>query len=118
MEAHSALELTSYPIFEAATQENISRDLIEQARKFYLPTPSMGEEDKWVDQEEFGDAYHFRHWRVLTPEAFNELRAAIRKEKRQRREVWESWIKVLVAVVTILTGLVGAAIGLASVLKK
>lgn len=105
-------------IIDATIQENISRDLIQQAQKLHVPTSGVGGKNKWMEQEEFGDAYHFRHWRVLSPEAFSELRTAIREEKRQRRKTWAFWVKLAGIIITALTGLIGAAIGLVSVLKK
>ena len=44
-------------------------------------------------------------------------RAAIRNEKRARRETVEWWVKIIGGFITIVTGLVGALIGLISVLK-
>ena len=46
-----------------------------------------------------------------------ELRATIRKEEKERREVFEWWVKVIGGFITIGTGLVGALIGLVSVWK-
>jgi hypothetical protein len=40
-----------------------------------------------------------------------ELRSAIRKEKKERREVWQSWAALSI-------GLTGALIGLVAALKK
>ncbi len=55
---------------------------------------------------------------MLTPEAMTELRAAIRKERRERRETVDSWAKIIGRIITICTGLVGAIIGLVAVWKK
>jgi len=54
---------------------------------------------------------------VLTTEAITELRTAIRKEKRERRETVESWLKIIGGFIGVVTGLVGALIGLVSVWK-
>jgi hypothetical protein len=100
---------------DAEIKHNDSRALLDEAQKLYLPTPGPADKDKWVPKE---DLNTFENWSVLTPEAMTELRAAIRKERRERREVVESWAKVVGAIITILTGLVGAAIGLVAVWNK
>jgi len=46
-----------------------------------------------------------------------EVRATIRKEKRERRESVEWWVKIISGLITIGTGLVGALIGLVAVWK-
>jgi hypothetical protein len=100
---------------DAEIKHNDSRALLDEAENLYLPTPKPNDTDKWVPKE---DLYIFENWSVLTPEAMTELRVAIRKERRDRREVLESWAKTIGAIITIITGLVGAVIGLVAVWKK
>lgn len=100
---------------DAEIKHNDTRDLLDEAEGLYLPTPDRSDQSKWISKENLNT---FENWSVLTPEAMTELRAAIRKERRERREVVESWAKVVGAIITILTGLVGAAIGLVAVWKK
>jgi UPF0716 family protein affecting phage T7 exclusion len=46
-----------------------------------------------------------------------ELRQAIRRERKERREAFEFWLKAIGGVILVLTGLVGALIGLLSIAK-
>jgi hypothetical protein len=100
---------------DARIKENLSRDVLDQARDLYLPTPSLNDKTKWVPDDEFS---HAGRWWILTPETMIELNGAIRKERQARRELVEWWIKMIGGFVTILTGLVGAGIGLVAVWKK
>lgn len=100
---------------EAEIKHNDSRALLDEAEKLYLPAPGLNDKNKWIPKE---DLNTFENWSVLTPEAMTDLRAAIRKERREQREELESWAKIVGAFMTILTGLVGAVIGLVAVLKK
>ncbi|HEY1802111.1 MAG TPA: hypothetical protein VGG46_14365 [Terriglobales bacterium] len=100
----------------AEIKHNDSAALMDEAEKLYLPTPEYRDEEKWISRDQLNTPTE--HWRVLTPEAMTELRTAIRKEKRERRETFESWIKILGGIIAALTGLVGAAIGLIAVLHK
>lgn len=97
-------------------KENLSRDVLDQARELYLPTPSYSDKTKWVPDDEF--LHTGAHFWILTPETMIELNSAIRKERQARREVIEWWIKVIGGFVAILTGLLGAGIGLVAVWKR
>lgn len=98
---------------EAAEKKAISDDLMYQAQRLYLPTPSLNDQQKW-------DSDHalYSPTRYLTAEAMTELRATIRKERAERRAVLEWWLKVLGGAVGILTGLIGTVIGLVAIWKK
>lgn len=98
-------------------QENETRELIAQAISLYLPIPSRAERDKWVEADDLGVGVAGSGMRlqILTYDAFSELHGAVIK---QRRDNWEFRLKVAAIIITALTGLVGAAIGLVSVLKK
>jgi hypothetical protein len=100
---------------DAEIKHNDTRDLLDEAEGLYLPTPDRGDESKWISKD---DLNSFENWSVLTPEAMTELRAAIRKERRERRETVESWAKIIGTIITICTGLVGAVIGLVAVWKR
>ena len=92
-----------------------SLDLVRRAEKLYLPTPERGGKD-WLAQEDLpGAASIMGSYSVLTPQAMNELRAAVRKASRENIE-W--WVKVVGGAIGILTGLVGALIGLIAIWKK
>jgi hypothetical protein len=99
---------------EAAEKKAISDELLTEAQRLYLPTPSHNDEQKWDSD------LHALHspTRYLTPEAMTELRGAIRKERAEQRVLFEWWLKVLGGAVGILTGLIGALIGLVAIWKK
>ena len=99
-----------FELVDATIKGAISRDLVNEAENLYLPTPDYGAGERW--EQQLDGSY------ALTPEAMTELRAAIRKERRERREVIEWWVKVVGGAIGILTGLVGALIGLIAIWKK
>jgi hypothetical protein len=92
----------------------VSDALLREADELLIPRPLFADQTKWDNEE---DAYGAPRGLVLTAEAMTELRASIRKEKKESWEVVESRVKLLGGFLTILTGLVGALIGLASVWK-
>jgi hypothetical protein len=97
-------------------------ELVRKARKMdvYLediPIPVIEEDGPWQP--------HDRHYRIggfgnelLDPACRDALVKAIRERyptyRKERREVWELWIKG----VTIVIGLIGAATGLVAIWKK
>lgn len=84
---------------------------MKDANELQLPW-SYSDKDKWAHDRPQGATGS-----VLTLEAMAELRDVIRKEKRERRETVEWWIKIIGGLIAIITGLVGALIGLVSVWK-
>jgi hypothetical protein len=80
--------------------------LREEAERYLLPIPKFDDGDggSW---EFAATAAHYQ----LKPDAIAELRSAIRKEKKERREGWQSWAALAI-------GFVGAMIGLVAALKK
>jgi hypothetical protein len=89
-----------------------SDSVLEEAEELNLPRPYPGEKGKFEE-----DRPPMVPGDVLTLEVMAELRSAIRKERRERRETFEWWVKILGGVLTLVTGLVGALIGLAAILK-
>jgi hypothetical protein len=95
-------------------ETKITSDSLEfEARSLWLPIPSREDATKW-EESNFGQTERL----FLSPIGMTELRTAIRKERGERRAVTEWWLKTLGAAVGILTGLIGALIGLVSVLRK
>jgi hypothetical protein len=80
--------------------------LMEQAERYGVPRPVFDTRDKaiWVEGQHTGKIY-------LTPHGLADLRSAIRKEQKERREMW---LPVAALVITVLSLLVA----LASVLRK
>jgi hypothetical protein len=107
-----------FDAIDAHIKQNDSRDLLDQAEKLYLLTPARGEKDKWMSDDDLNVPAGVGHFSVLTPEATMELNAVIRNERRARREVWESWAKIVGTIVASLTGIVGTIIGLVAISKK
>lgn len=91
----------------------VSHSLISEADSLHLPRPQYNDKEKW----DSNCPEHVERTLALTPEAMTELRTTIRKEKRERRETVEWWVKIIGGLITIGTGLVGALIGLVSVWK-
>jgi hypothetical protein len=88
--------------------------LLRQADELYLPRPDYNDKTKWRAND---DEYYPLEGYVLTHEAMAELRATIRKDRKERREEFEWWVKIISGGLTILTGFVGALIGLAAIWK-
>lgn len=98
----------AYEVIRLSRNRIVSEALMQEADDLHLPRPPA-DRSKWEFGEQSGMA--------LTPEAMTDIRSAIRKEKRERRETVEWWVKLLGGLIGILTGLVGALIGLVSVWK-
>jgi hypothetical protein len=76
-----------------------------EASRLQIPTPPFSQTSgKWMEGE------YTNKWR-LSPEQVHKLRATVRKEKKERWELWQSRL-------TLLIGFGGVLIGLVSVLKK
>jgi hypothetical protein len=89
-----------------------SSSLEFEARSLWLPIPSREDDTRWEETHDNTNT------RFLSPLGMTELRTAIRKERAERRAVIEWWLKTLGGAVGILTGLIGALIGLISVIRK
>jgi hypothetical protein len=81
--------------------------LVTQANRLIVPAPKFDDETKWSESDTLGVRY-------LTPAGINELRAAIRAERKLRREALLMWLPVVGAV----TGLIGAMTGLVVIWSK
>jgi hypothetical protein len=103
-----------YDSIRLERKELSSESLLNEADRLYLPRPQYSDKTKWEVPDE-DSPYRWRY--VLTPEAMMELRGTIRKERQERRAAVEFWVKLIGGIITIATGLVGALIGLFSVLK-
>jgi hypothetical protein len=101
---------------EEELRHNDSRALLDKAEKLYLPRPEYSDADKWVREDELLTPQS--HWHILTPQARFELQASIRKEKRERREVWEWCLKMAGAGLALATGLIGSITGLIATLHS
>ena len=94
-------------------EKQITSDSLEfEARSLWLPIPPQEDTTRWQETMDNTDRW------FLSPLGMTELRTAIRKERAEQRAITEWWLKTLGAAVGILTGLIGALIGLVSVLRK
>src|ERR1700730_443503 len=85
-----------------------SRRLIEQAERYDLPIPEFKREGGHWQESRFGDSW------MLNRGARVELRSAIRKEQKERRELWQ----MKVVCVAAFVGLFGPLAGLISPLHR
>jgi hypothetical protein len=97
---------------ETDEKKLVSDSLEFEARSLWLPIPPQEDTTKWQETMDNTDRW------FLSPLGMTELRTAIRKERAEQRAITEWWLKTLGAAVGILTGLIGALIGLVSVLRK
>jgi len=79
--------------------------LVENARKLLLPIPEYRLDGAMWKRSKHGGNF------ILTENGIAEIRNAIRKERRERREGTIVWL-------ASLTGIVGAVTGLVTVLKS
>ena len=77
--------------------------LTRQAERYFIPTPKVITQDGTWEQSDISG-----RWR-LSENALSNLKQAIRQEQKHGREHWQSWL-------TLVIGLIGALIGLLSVL--
>ena len=69
-----------------------------------LTIPDLQDESMWDKVDSYSS-------QILTRKGIYELKKLIRNEKKEKRDIIFSWI-------TIITGLIGALIGLVSILGK
>jgi hypothetical protein len=80
-------------------------NLIRKARNRFVPIPSHETDGMWEQCDAISNRY------VLTSKGISELRLALRKEQKERLELF-------VMVLAILTGIIGAVTGLMAVIIK
>lgn len=88
--------------FQDEVRRAHSRHLIQEAQRLLVPSPDSNDANLW-------DKEGNRVW--LTEKGINHMRAAVRAEKKARAELLLMWIPGIV-------GVLGALIGLASVLMS
>jgi hypothetical protein len=77
-----------------------SRYYVRLANRLLIPIPEFKEEGgAWMESSVRGGYY-------MTPSALNELRTAIRAERKARREEWTVWLSLAVGFIGSVTGLV------------
>jgi hypothetical protein len=94
---------SSADVLRHKIRETLSDYLISEAYRLFIPLPDWDKQDKVGG----GDAVKY----VLTRDAINELRSAIRAEKKARAERFLIWVPGVI-------GILGTLIGLASILIR
>jgi hypothetical protein len=90
----------------------VTEELTSVAERLFVPVPSWKEEKFW------SESYIPGEQKFLTTEGVSHLRDLIRDERKKRREARLSQFDLVSKVIVTLTGLIGACIGLVSILKK
>ena len=73
---------------------------VKLAHRLLIPVPKFTiEGGDWVELESRPGRYH------LAPQVLHELRATIRREKKERRDGWLIWITALTGLLGVLSGL-------------
>lgn len=129
LERHNLDEARYHDLYEwdCWLTEIEDADLVRRARRMDVHLEDIPIPDIEPDTEQWQPPDH--HWKytsyqniILRRECRSALRKGMRERapnyRRERREVWELWIKAGTLAVTILTGLIGALIGLVSLLKR
>ena len=94
----------SFAFLEELRQSNLSKRLTRQATRLNLPVPN---EREWTKGEK-------TKFLFMSPALQTELRKAIRQEQKERREMWTTLVKDIVApiggiVISILSLLIAYA---------
>jgi hypothetical protein len=89
---------SSYDEYREEIENLITQRLIRKARRLMLPIPSHNDENMW------GRCQFSNHY-ILTEKGITELRAIIRREQKETREMYLPWVAVLFGLVGAITGL-------------
>lgn len=95
---------SSYDEYREEIGNLITQRLLRKARRLMLPIPSLSDKNMW-------DRSQFSNRSILTEKGITELRAIIRREQKETREMYLPWVAAL-------TGLVGAITGLLAIIWK
>ena len=76
----------------------VTQRLLRKARKLMLPTPDRGNESLW-------EPCQFSNRSNLTEKGIAELRATIRREQKETREIYIPWIRALAGLFGVIIGL-------------
>ena len=85
--------------------------LLRKAHRYDIPIPRRREDDGFW--EEVGTGF----W-LLTEKGTHHLLKEIRQEQKERLAVWKAWLDVWIGLGPLIIGIIGALIGLVSVLGK
>ena len=94
--------------------------LMRRTRKYDVPTPPYPWETEppKADDNRYWDESRYTRKLHLKPEGYYKLRSDLRAEQRARLELWKARIDIFLLWFIALTGVLGAATGLAAVLLR
>jgi hypothetical protein len=101
----TSIEIHEYDEIDEEIHSLHSQQLVRLAERYFLPVPEFKAEGGEWERTPLNERW------VLRREALVELRAAIRREQKDRRELRQMnliWITALTGVIGALTGLVVA----------
>lgn len=85
-----------------------TRQLLEKAEKYCVKFPRYGDKEKW-------EMKYYPYIRILTEEAYIEIKKAIREEEREEEKLrWQKWS----ILISLLIGLGGIIVAIISLLLK
>jgi hypothetical protein len=106
---------------EASTEEGIlgdeidslvTEELTNKAERYFFPIPPRDDDRYWKK------SYIPDNGTYLTVQGIAKLRDLIRDEEKKRQESRLATLETTAKIVVMLTGLIGACIGLVSILRK
>jgi len=98
---HELMYISGY--IEDKIEEAQYQLICRQAENFLIPTPRYNKKDGSWEQSDITGRWRFSHATI------SQIKDAIRQEQKHRREHWFGWLSAI-------TGIIGALIGLLSVL--
>jgi histidinol phosphatase-like enzyme len=66
----------------------VTRAIVKEAQYLRVPLPEYSDKESWDN--------FYGYW-TLNPKAYDDLRKRIRQERKERREIWISWVKDVIA---------------------
>ena len=90
----------------------VTEELTNKAERYFIPVPPRDDQRYWKKSYIPDDGTY------LIAEGIAKLRDSIRDEEKKRRESRLAVLDATAKIVVMLTGLIGACIGLASILRK
>jgi hypothetical protein len=99
-------------VLEFEIESLVTRELVRKAEHLFIPIPPRKDSLNWKESS------LFENTKFLTPHGISKLRDSIREEEKKGREARMVIIDLCAKAVAMLTGLVGATIGLVSILSR
>jgi len=97
---------------DAEIEDLVTGHLVSKAEQLFIPIPPREDKKYWTESSQD----HSR--RVLSHAGISQIRDLIRDEQRKNREARLASIEMVSKILAFATGLVGACIGLISMLRK